>query len=334
MGLLDLQADASGNQGLLGSVLSRIDAMKRRAAGLLSPEGVQQLIGSIADDARANMNMAGQGLDASQSVMPGMASIGAQQLYQAGSPAAMGLMTVYHGSPHLFDKFDMSKIGTGEGAQAYGHGLYFAENPEVASSYKMAGQPSYLGATVWGHVHTAIETAKAHGLVGDGVNKFALDYLNKQAANAPPMARQQFYDAINNFDQLASASKPGRMYEVAIHADPEDFLNWDKPLSGQPHVQAAFDKLGAVPGPRWEMLPKTELMTGADRLSPAEASAALNQAGIPGIRYLDQGSRGAGEGTSNYVVFDPSLIEIVRKYGLAGLIASGAVAAGNSGGHE
>src|SRR5687767_3158774 len=38
-------------------------------------------------------------------------------------------MTVFHGSPHKFDKFDMSKVGTGEGAQAYGHGLYFAENP-------------------------------------------------------------------------------------------------------------------------------------------------------------------------------------------------------------
>jgi hypothetical protein len=40
-----------------------------------------------------------------------------------------------------------------------------------------------------------------------------------------------------------------------------------------------------------------------------------------GIRYLDQGSRGAGEGTHNYVVFDPGIIEILRKYGLGGLIA-------------
>ena len=42
---------------------------------------------------------------------------------------------VYHGSPHKFDKFDSSKIGTGEGAQAYGHGLYLAESPGVAESY-------------------------------------------------------------------------------------------------------------------------------------------------------------------------------------------------------
>ena len=38
--------------------------------------------------------------------------------------------TVWHGSPHKFDKFDSSKIGTGEGAQAYGHGLYFGGNKQ------------------------------------------------------------------------------------------------------------------------------------------------------------------------------------------------------------
>lgn len=50
-------------------------------------------------------------------------------------PAVTGV-EVYHGTPHTFTQFDSSKIGTGEGAQAYGHGLYFAENPEVAGAYK------------------------------------------------------------------------------------------------------------------------------------------------------------------------------------------------------
>lgn len=43
----------------------------------------------------------------------------------------------YHGSPHLFDRFTTDHIGTGEGAQAYGWGLYFAENPGVAEDYKL-----------------------------------------------------------------------------------------------------------------------------------------------------------------------------------------------------
>jgi len=44
----------------------------------------------------------------------------------------------YHGSPHDFDRFSTDKIGTGEGAQAYGWGLYFAENPKIADGYHRA----------------------------------------------------------------------------------------------------------------------------------------------------------------------------------------------------
>ena len=44
--------------------------------------------------------------------------------------------TAYHGSPHAFDQFDLSKIGTGEGAQAYGHGMYLADSEGVARSYR------------------------------------------------------------------------------------------------------------------------------------------------------------------------------------------------------
>ena len=50
----------------------------------------------------------------------------------------VGGMTAFHGSPHKFSKFSMDSIGTGEGAQAYGHGLYFAENPKVAGEYQKA----------------------------------------------------------------------------------------------------------------------------------------------------------------------------------------------------
>jgi hypothetical protein len=45
----------------------------------------------------------------------------------------------------------------------------------------------------------------------------------------------------------------------------------------------------------------------------AAASSALRKAGIPGIRYLDAGSRGAGEGTRNFVVFDPSILKILKR---------------------
>jgi hypothetical protein len=56
----------------------------------------------------------------------------------------------------------------------------------------------------------------------------------------------------------------------------------------------------------------------------ADAADILRDAGIPGIRYLDAGSRAGGEGTRNTVIFDPATIEILRKYGIAGLMAGGA----------
>ena len=46
-----------------------------------------------------------------------------------------GMTKVFHGSPHLFKKWDFSKMGSGEGAQAYGHGGYFAGNRKVGEHY-------------------------------------------------------------------------------------------------------------------------------------------------------------------------------------------------------
>lgn len=46
------------------------------------------------------------------------------------------LQSAWHGTPHKFDSFDLGKIGTGEGAQAHGWGLYFAQSREVAEGYK------------------------------------------------------------------------------------------------------------------------------------------------------------------------------------------------------
>src|SRR5580765_7610443 len=62
-----------------------------------------------------------------------------------------GGIRAFHGSPHSFDRFDLSKIGTGEGAQAYGHGLYFAENEGVAKGYRDALTPRPAGLSDAGH---------------------------------------------------------------------------------------------------------------------------------------------------------------------------------------
>ena len=81
---------------------------------------------------------------------PKLYAIESQMLDNAMAPTTLNKQAgaiVWHGSPHKFDKFDASKIGTGEGAQAYGHGLYLAESPDVAKSYsgKLASELAYNG---------------------------------------------------------------------------------------------------------------------------------------------------------------------------------------------
>jgi len=51
------------------------------------------------------------------------------------TPKAVGGVEVYHGTPHEFDKFSMQAIGTGEGGQSFGWGLYFSDSKDIANHY-------------------------------------------------------------------------------------------------------------------------------------------------------------------------------------------------------
>jgi hypothetical protein len=95
----------------------------------------------------------------------------------------------------------------------------------------------------------------------------------------------------------------GALYEVDINADPEHFLDWDKPLQEQPayeRLRTHWDeKLGDpdIIAERLGIGPSTtgaELHHGIGGFSSQRNEAAhkaLSEAGIPGIKYLDQGSR-------------------------------------------
>ena len=334
-GLLDLiQPSPDGGMGLLGSVLSRVDAMKRRAGGLLSPDGINQLVASLAEDARSNANLAGQGIENSQSVMPGMASLGAHQIYDAGSPAALALQTVYHGSPHTFDKFDMSKIGTGEGAQAFGHGLYFADNPKVAMDYR-----NTLADTLETNVDAPFIEKRAAQMAltfGNNTADGAIAWLRRYADSGtqhttPPVSPEVFKSVIKRF-QNGEFRPGGNLYRVDI---PDEaigrMLQWDKPLSEQPQAvrdalkplqdeyrkNPAFENPYIAPGATGAEIYKELINSSYQKYAGGghdeQAAYMLKQLGIPGIRYLDQGSRGAGQGTYNTVLFDPNLAKILGR---------------------
>lgn len=263
----------------------------------------------------------------------------------------------YHGSPHDFDRFDMSKIGTGEGHQVYGRGLYFAENEGVAHSYRdtLAGKgfkiPDDVNALPDDQRTAILRAANAHGAQPDPLQ------AAKRAQWASSDLRSVPLDVIA--DKISrSRPPPGRMYEVNINAAPERFLDWDKPVAMGAPVRGRLKELGDMGLAAHDygidrnfakesiLAANNPALTGegiyrsfgkavdAARPKLKEAgnpqalfgdlgsmmSSEIHGAGYPGIKYLDQGSRGAGEGSRNYVVFDDKLIDINRKYAAGGAV--------------
>lgn len=219
-------------------------------------------------------------------------------------PMGLGKI-VYHGSPHKFDKFDASKIGTGEGAQAYGHGVYLADSPNVAESYRASNAMA-----------SGSPEGYAAGIVGmmGGEDK-ALAHLK---SILPPPGKTTFSGDSHDIISAAITAIEKGFYKnrgagALYKADLPDewipkMLDWDKPVADLTVAEKkALQAAGARFADYWpntqkvgDVLPKNE-----------RAAQSLQKAGIPGIRYLDGGSRGKGQGTYNYVVF-PGLEDQVK----------------------
>ena len=97
--------------------------------------------------------------------------------------------TAWHGSPHDFDEFDLGAIGSGEGAQFYGWGLYFAKNKEMAKNYK----------EVLSNVH---ETDKSSLFKVDIPESNKMLDWNQTLNIQPKEIQEQIIDAINSLDTL------------------------------------------------------------------------------------------------------------------------------------
>lgn len=193
----------------------------------------------------------------------------------------------YHSSPYSFDEFKWSpeNRSMGDGTQSHGDGLYFGESEAVAGR----------GGSYW--------------------RQFK-DKLSREGKNTDPTT-----------------------YEVDIDADQNTFLDWDNPLTREipQQVKDAINKIAnsdpaikekfysafqeKQPGSAYYDILSGHAKTGDLVQNQMFATKKLQEAGLPGIKFLDAGSRAAGAGTSNYVVFDPKLVKIVRKLGIAGASA-------------
>jgi hypothetical protein len=157
---------------------------------------------------------------------------------------ATNKIMAYHGSPHTFDKFDMSKMGTGEGAQAYGRGLYFSENEAVARNYRDALSRDII-ATIGDTPILDVYNSLIRQADSIRVPSQKSNELYEKAAFLENLEIQGSFD-----DALAAVENPeivkwakseilpnykpaGNIYQVEIGSDVNRFIDYDAPLSEQ-----------------------------------------------------------------------------------------------------
>jgi hypothetical protein len=244
----------------------------------------------------------------------------------------------YHGTPHKVDRFSTEKIGTGEGAQAYGWGLYFAQERSVGEEYRNALSSYY---EVNNRPLMRSSEASDVDLLNafQDINLMAELVKSKDSLNAGLVADRierrinqggvKMQVVSNSLELLKSASPQdikegsGNLYTVELDSEPEDLLDWDKPLSEQSEkVQAALAAMNPDYRPDSDEYDANEqgqmIYSRIPRGFSGNAKVAsekLLAAGIKGIRYLDGGSRSERQGTYNYVAFDENLIKIKAENG-------------------
>lgn len=257
------------------------DDIKSRLEGVQKPVGISDEDWAKQIDASAKLWLARTVTEAQKR------GTSVEDVYNATRPTIIGdnsiqsgdfLQPAYHGTPHKFDEFSLHKIGTGQGAQSYGWGLYFAGAKDVAEHYReqLAGK---LVVTNWkiGDFHavkneeyrdyspktsTHEDTAKS-AIIEDilinqsdleaefssggekAVKKAILAIIDdkiktyKDEWPEAVQAAEKFRSTVDHLGVKMSAEKPGHIYTVDI-PDDHKYMDWEKPFSKQsPEIQKA-----------------------------------------------------------------------------------------------
>jgi hypothetical protein len=337
-----------GGQRTQGNLASALQGYTPPQMIALTNPQVMDYARNVAQSAQQNLQTQMSDLD--------KALVMGQQGVQVGDREALarlmeqvpGLMgaTAFHGSPYRFDKFDPTKVGAGEGAQVYGHGMYFAEHPAVAMPYSKI-VPSGMSATPNRQLFGKdVEPMTAEYKVSQLVDEMGVAKAKKFVAD---WAKDPLPDQVSYVDNLQSImSKVAKksdvknlgasnIYKVDIPDEKiPKMLNWDIPLSEQSKaVQDIAWKYKDALKNQTEMkgLKNIWELDGADlygvmqrykmedsgklvkqNVDIKDVSDIMNKSDIPGIRYMNyQGKTSEGANTSNFVVFDPTDVKILER---------------------
>ena len=246
----------------------------------------------------------------------------------------------WHGSPHDFDEFDLGAIGSGEGNQAHGWGLYFAKNKEVAQAYKdvlgidsveiISGDTKYrLNDDIeWYDNKTkvvidaesplsmALTTLSEEGKSTKAIKNLT-DFINSKKDNKSDYVVAQIKRAEQAIQILKDSHFDTHQWNTIFEVDiPENehLINEQKTIENQSQiVKNAISQISTelnsnvlnnsnLSGKEFYKLLSKKL--GGDKL----ASQKLSDFGIKGITY-----KGEQDGIC-FVVFDDKSIQIIEKY--------------------
>ena len=289
-----------------------------------------------------------------------LTAAGALPFLPAASQVRKGIKA-YHGSPHSFDRFSTEQIGTGEGAQAYGQGLYFAGNEDVARGYRdsltklrkdgTTPVPEDSIANSFEQEYGLSEYESFNNTTLDDVIETIADDAVETSADVQGNVRYEFSDGsgyliTQDGKVIPSGEVTGRMYEVNIDVEPDELIDWDTPISQQSKkVQdAVYANRDAVDqrivddyfgGDRNNII--NDEMTGQQYMANMDKVNAgmidgteyeLAERGVKGVRYADAFTRhkSPDKQSMNYVIFDDRLISIAKKYGVAIPVAAAMLA--------
>lgn len=194
---------------------------------------------------------------------------------------ADGIMA-FHGSPYEFNQFSLSKINTGEKAQAFGNGLYFSSKEDIAKFYRdsvrgfrdLQGNVDYdykgkqfnlnpTNAKTQEELGVAriIEFSRKQSIYPDKAKEKMIKVIErdikdnqafvdisegkeKAIFDSVVKSYQRDLDAVKSIDVSKMNKSKGHMYQVKLNTVNDDLIDYDKTLGEQnPKIQTIINKL-------------------------------------------------------------------------------------------
>ena len=244
--------------------------------------------------------------------------------------------SAFAGSRVDYDKPSLEAIGTGEGAQAHGWGLYYALNKDVAENYREKFTTQGFGKRVKSVKYNGKEiddNATKTSLIGlKNTNKEnAIDLIKRQIKYADDETRgkwEKLKDFIENVDEskIDVIYEKGQVHEVDIpentylldeeltFRNQSEFVqNQLKKLVSEENLTDKFEIYQSEENPKYNILENSDGEEIYKTISKAlgsdkSASQLLEKYGIKGITY-----DGRQDGRC-FVIFNPEDVRVIQKF--------------------